>query len=278
MKGLPNSCDKHKLIQAFRHFGEIDKAYILYDHNNGASRGFGFVEFMREEDLLKSLEFPVIIDGKTIKCSRVFLKQEGKIGQEQPTNSSKQTWPTKEQKQASENMKAEVVKNKKFKGKELNLEGSIAWTTKKTRGSSGSSSEEQEELSDIFMSNRSPNYNQGRDNFWNSPQEESHPRFFPQEYPIPNQVYGPSSGFDSSQNWEKNGPTGWSASPSGYGEQDYYFYQQMRPNACSVRNQAWTHEAIGMKSHFSDDRSSSSVYQHSQIRMPIPSGSYYKMF
>lgn len=80
VKGLPMSCDKHKLIKVFSQFGIVDKAYILYDHLSGASRGFGFVEFINEENLLKALQRPIMIDSKLIKCSRVFLKQEYKQG------------------------------------------------------------------------------------------------------------------------------------------------------------------------------------------------------
>jgi len=78
VKGLPSSCDKFKLYQTFIKFGEIDKTYILYDHNSGSSRGFGFVEYCKEEDAIRAIEVPVSIDGKVVKCSRVILKQEVK--------------------------------------------------------------------------------------------------------------------------------------------------------------------------------------------------------
>lgn len=75
MKGLPPSCDKNKLLHIFQPFN-VDKAYILYDHKTGASRGFGFVEFFSEESLLRAIDKPIYVEGKAIKCSRAFLKQD----------------------------------------------------------------------------------------------------------------------------------------------------------------------------------------------------------
>lgn len=78
VKGLPSSCDKQKLFEVFSKYGTVDKTYILYDHKNGASRGFGFVEFLHEEDLQRALNASIVIDSKAIKCSPVVLKQEVK--------------------------------------------------------------------------------------------------------------------------------------------------------------------------------------------------------
>jgi RNA recognition motif-containing protein len=78
VKGLPSSCDKQKLFEVFSKYGTVDKTYILYDHKNGASRGFGFVEFLHEEDLQRALNASIVIDSKVIKCSPVLLKQEVK--------------------------------------------------------------------------------------------------------------------------------------------------------------------------------------------------------
>lgn len=81
VKGLPSSCDKQKLFEVFSKYGTVDKTYILYDHKNGASRGFGFVEFLQEEDLQRALNASIVIDSKLIKCSPVLLKQEVKQSQ-----------------------------------------------------------------------------------------------------------------------------------------------------------------------------------------------------
>lgn len=83
------TCTKDRLAQEFSQFGDIDKTYILYDHNNGSSRGFGFVEFVNEDDVSKALQAAVFIDNKPIKCSRVILKQESKMSHQAEVKSSK---------------------------------------------------------------------------------------------------------------------------------------------------------------------------------------------
>lgn len=79
VKGLPNSCSNSKLRSAFAKFGPVDKAFILFDHNTGLSRGFGFVEFLNHESVGLALAAAVIIDDRTVKCSPVILKQESKL-------------------------------------------------------------------------------------------------------------------------------------------------------------------------------------------------------
>ena len=81
VKGLPLSCTNEKLMSVFSMFGEIDKAYILYDHKTGLSRGFGFVEYLCEADVHKAIVTQVMIDGKVIKSSPAVLKQESKNSQ-----------------------------------------------------------------------------------------------------------------------------------------------------------------------------------------------------
>lgn len=79
MKGLPSNCSNAQLHAAFIGFGEIDKAFILFDHASGTSRGFGFVEFVEESSVSRALGTNVVIDGKTLKCSPAILKQEAKV-------------------------------------------------------------------------------------------------------------------------------------------------------------------------------------------------------
>lgn len=117
VKGLPSSCDKHKLLQIFSKFGAVDKTYILYDHNSGSSRGFGFVEFCREEDVAKALHAPVTVDGKTVKCSRVILKQEAKCTQltdAKPTKGLGDSSPGKKTAQAKTQKSTKSMKQPKI--------------------------------------------------------------------------------------------------------------------------------------------------------------------
>lgn len=227
VKGLPNSCDKHKLLHAFKAFGRIDKAYILYDHNNGSSRGFGFVEFVTEEDLLRALELPIVIDGKTIKCSRVFLKQETKAGPESPSGSNtpnnKGSWhaePESLGQQPSTTGKTEAKEAPKSCNTKCGkaLDGSIAWT-KKTRESSGSSSEDQEDYTDCFNYEdhhyqKYPNAVQfNSSNGWQSPHAPAYGFFNRGDGYSDGQVYDQSNYYagGSQHSWKASSasPIGW---------------------------------------------------------------------
>ena len=87
VKGLPSSCSNAQLHAAFACFGAIDKAFILFDHTSGTSRGFGFVEFIDEASVNRALSVNVTIDGKTLKCSPAILKQEVKVAPSEPKKS-----------------------------------------------------------------------------------------------------------------------------------------------------------------------------------------------
>lgn len=66
IKGLPDEATKETLINVFSKFGSIDKAFVLYNHKNGSSRGFGFIEFFEEESASKCLGIYVNIAGKDL--------------------------------------------------------------------------------------------------------------------------------------------------------------------------------------------------------------------
>ena len=66
-----------KLYGYFKRFGDIYKAYLIYDHNTQQSRCFGFVEFENGDSVKQILqEGKHIIDGNVIECKPVFLKSE----------------------------------------------------------------------------------------------------------------------------------------------------------------------------------------------------------
>lgn len=77
VKGLPLDCTQATLISNFSVFGTIDKAFILYNHKSGSSRGFGFVEFQLEESVQKALQGLVIIGGKEITVSTALERHKG---------------------------------------------------------------------------------------------------------------------------------------------------------------------------------------------------------
>jgi RNA recognition motif-containing protein len=77
VKGLPPNCDKTKLREVFSCFGEVDKAFILYNHKNGSTRGFGFVEFVAQAAALQAVGKVVEICGKEIQISMAIQRHKG---------------------------------------------------------------------------------------------------------------------------------------------------------------------------------------------------------
>jgi RNA recognition motif-containing protein len=77
VKGLPSNCDKTKLHEVFSRFGEVDKAFILYNHKNGSTRGFGFVEFVAQDSAMQAVGKVVEICGKEIQVSMAVQRHKG---------------------------------------------------------------------------------------------------------------------------------------------------------------------------------------------------------
>lgn len=77
LKGLPASCDQPKLLEIMSVYGKVDRAFILYNHKNGSSRGFGFVEFAKEESVAKAVGHKIDICGKEILISMAVERQKG---------------------------------------------------------------------------------------------------------------------------------------------------------------------------------------------------------
>lgn len=75
--GLSQRTKEDALYEYFGTFGPIYKAYLIYDHNTGQSRCFGFVEFNDSYSLDLALSIKThIIDGRDIECKFVYLKSE----------------------------------------------------------------------------------------------------------------------------------------------------------------------------------------------------------
>jgi RNA recognition motif-containing protein len=75
--GLSQLTKEDALYENFVCFGPIYKAYLIYDHNTGQSRCFGFVEFNDSYSLDLALSIKThTIDGRDIECKFVYLKSE----------------------------------------------------------------------------------------------------------------------------------------------------------------------------------------------------------
>ncbi|PQM38036.1 glycine-rich RNA-binding protein 4 mitochondrial [Prunus yedoensis var. nudiflora] len=57
--GLSWSMDEKSLKDAFSSFGEVTEVKIVYDRDSGRSRGFGFVNFTKEDDAQALLGRPL---------------------------------------------------------------------------------------------------------------------------------------------------------------------------------------------------------------------------
>ncbi|KAK1409727.1 hypothetical protein QVD17_36256 [Tagetes erecta] len=59
--GLSWSVDEKSLKEAFSSFGVVSEVRIMYDKDSGRSRGFGFVNFSREDEATSAKD---AMDGK----------------------------------------------------------------------------------------------------------------------------------------------------------------------------------------------------------------------
>lgn len=140
VKGLPQTCSNGQLMAVFSKFGSVDKAFILFDHASGTSRGFGFVEFLDEAAVNRALATPVVIDGKTLKCSPAILKQESKPSPPEVKKIRIGTDDLHEEHYQSSNKIAQESKTKKYQQlKAINLKEDC-YAEEGTRESSGNSS------------------------------------------------------------------------------------------------------------------------------------------
>ncbi len=53
---LPFSMNHDQLIEVFKPFGQVVSANIVADKFSGRSKGFGFVEFEKDEEAMKAIE------------------------------------------------------------------------------------------------------------------------------------------------------------------------------------------------------------------------------
>jgi len=78
VKGLPEACTKNTLLTSFEKFGEVTRAFILYNHKNCTSRGFGFIEFANESSVALCLGKTITIEGKDLLISKALERTKKK--------------------------------------------------------------------------------------------------------------------------------------------------------------------------------------------------------
>ena len=75
MGNLPYSLTENEVEAAFRRFGEISEVALRRDYS-GNSRGFGFVEYEKQESAEKALSStsPLVLNGR-----RIYIKHTLKM-------------------------------------------------------------------------------------------------------------------------------------------------------------------------------------------------------
>ncbi len=70
--GLPYSVTEDGLKEHFSQAGEVASVVIIKDKMSGRSKGFGFVEFVNEEDAKKAIE---MFDGKELEGRNLTVNE-----------------------------------------------------------------------------------------------------------------------------------------------------------------------------------------------------------
>lgn len=77
IKGIPDNCPQATLVKVFSQFGNVERAFTLFNHKSNTSRGFGFVEFSNRADAEKLIGKTVLIDGKEVYVSKALERAKG---------------------------------------------------------------------------------------------------------------------------------------------------------------------------------------------------------
>lgn len=78
--GLPLDMDNRDLQEMFELYGAIRSARVVTDHATRKSRGFGFVEFVRESEARETMQ---LLNGKTIEGKVLVVKPAEESGRRQ---------------------------------------------------------------------------------------------------------------------------------------------------------------------------------------------------
>lgn len=79
--GLPNNVDEDTIREAFSRFGTVTEVVIMFDHEKGRSRGFGFLTFDNEDSVEQACsEHYVDVSGKQVECKKAEPRGAGGRG------------------------------------------------------------------------------------------------------------------------------------------------------------------------------------------------------
>lgn len=77
VRGLPQGCDKQLLRETLSQFGKVSKSFVLYNHLDGSTRGFGFVEFEDTASAMVAVKAGrVLVGTKEILICKAVSKEE----------------------------------------------------------------------------------------------------------------------------------------------------------------------------------------------------------
>lgn len=67
--GLPYDMDQQDFSEMFELYGNLKSAKLIIDYQTRKSKGFGFVEYVKESDAIETMNLlnGVTIDGKPLK-------------------------------------------------------------------------------------------------------------------------------------------------------------------------------------------------------------------
>jgi len=79
--GLPNNIDESTIKDSFSRFGNVTEVVIMFDHEKGRSRGFGFLTFDNEDSVEQACsEHYVDVNGKQVECKKAEPRMAGGRG------------------------------------------------------------------------------------------------------------------------------------------------------------------------------------------------------
>ena len=83
VSNISQSVSDEDFMNYFKSLAQIDRAYQVYDETIGCQRGFGFVEFINDEDaeaiLMRTMNDPLYLHGQVLNMKPALMKFEIKL-------------------------------------------------------------------------------------------------------------------------------------------------------------------------------------------------------